>query len=205
MPDNFVKHLVLPRMSTEDTTLLTYLSEDLNIITKTYLIDTNKRKTAPGTLTVPVNKVNPAAVHVLIPGKVTKSYKSRMVQAYLTYIIEHYDNLPNIAIFTHAHSTASHNNDLQLLPTPVMLLELNYRRIKGQGYMNLRCHWIPGCPGWIKPNATEFDDFKKEEFVMQESFKELFPQEAAHDGVPDMIGTSFCAQFAVTHSQITQH
>ena len=42
MPDNFVKHLVLPRMSSEDKTWLTYLSEDLNIITKTYLVDPEK-------------------------------------------------------------------------------------------------------------------------------------------------------------------
>ena len=134
-----------------------------------------------------------------------QSYKGCEAQAYLTYIIEHYDNLPDIAIFTHAHSTAWHNNDLQLSSTPVMLLELNYRRIMEHGYMNLRCHWNPGCPGWIKPNATEYDDQKKEEFVMHESFKELFPQEVARDGVPDMIGTPCCAQFAVTRSRITQH
>ena len=87
----------------------------------------------------------------------------------------------------------------------MMLLKLNYRRIIEHGYMNLRCHWNPGCPGWIKPNATKFDDFKKEEFFMHESFKELFPQAAARDGVPDMIGTPCCAQFAVTRSRITQH
>jgi len=69
MPDNFVKHLVVPRMSSEDVTWLTYLSEDLNIITKTYLIDSDKSNTPPGTLTVPINKVNPAPhPHVPTPG-----------------------------------------------------------------------------------------------------------------------------------------
>jgi len=72
MPDNFVKHLVLPRMSNEDTTWLTYLSEDLNIIIKPYLIDPDESNIVPGTLTVPVNKVNPAALHVLTPGRLTK-------------------------------------------------------------------------------------------------------------------------------------
>ena len=141
MPDNFVKHLVLPRMSTDDTTWHTYLSEDLSIVTKTYLINPNKSKTAPGTLTVPINKLNPAALHVLILGKLTKLQGPRGAGiSNLLYIIEHYDNLPDIAIFTHAHSTAWHNNDLQLSSTPVMLLELNYRRIMEHGYMNLRYH-----------------------------------------------------------------
>jgi len=77
MPDNFVKHLVVPRMSSEDVTWLTYLSEDLNIITKTYLIDSDKSNTPPGTLTVPINKVNPALPHVPIPWRLTKLQGSR--------------------------------------------------------------------------------------------------------------------------------
>ena len=40
---------------------------------------------------------------------------------------------------------------------------------------------------------------------MHESIKELFPQEAAHDGVPDMIGIPCCAQFAVTRSRIASY
>ncbi|PWW75958.1 hypothetical protein C7212DRAFT_193723 [Tuber magnatum] len=186
MPDNFVKHLVLPRMSGEDVTWLTYFPEDLNILTKTYLVDPDNGNTLPGTLTVPINKGHEA-------------------QAYLTYIIDHYYDLPDIVIFTHAHSTAWHNNDLQLFSTPAMLLEMNYRRVVEHGYMNLRCHWKPGCPGWIKINTTEYDDFKKEEFVMYRSFMELFPEEVARDGVPDIIGTPCCAQFAVSRPRITQH
>ena len=72
MPDNFVKHLVLPRMSSEDTTWFTYLSEDLNIITKTYLIDPEKSNIAPRTLTVPVCKVYPTVPHVSIPRRLIK-------------------------------------------------------------------------------------------------------------------------------------
>ncbi|CUS10053.1 unnamed protein product [Tuber aestivum] len=186
MPDNFVKHLVLPRTSSEDVTWLTYLPEDLNIVPKTYLVDPDKDSVLPGTRTVPINKGHEA-------------------QAYLTYIIEHYDNLPDIAIFTHAHSTAWHNNDLQLSSTPVMLLEMNYRRVVRHGYMNLRCHWKPGCPDWIKPNSTEYDDFKKEESVMYDSFMELFPEEMVRGGVPNILGTPCCAQFAVSRSRIAQH
>ena len=73
MPDSFVKHLVVPRMSSEDVTWLTYLSEDLNIMAKTYLIDSDKSNTPPGTLTVPINKVNPPRPpHAPTPRRLTK-------------------------------------------------------------------------------------------------------------------------------------
>jgi len=67
MPDNFVKHLVVPHMSSGDVAWFTYLSEDLNIIAKPYFIDSDKSNTPPGTLTVPINKVNPAPPHLPIP------------------------------------------------------------------------------------------------------------------------------------------
>jgi len=56
-----------------------------------------------------------------------------------------------------------------------MLLEPNYWRAMEHGYMNLRCRWNPGCPGWIKANTTEYEDSKREEFVMHESFVDLLP------------------------------
>ena len=81
MPDNFVKHLVLPRMSSEVTTWLTYLSEDLNIITKTYLIDPEESNIAPGTLAVSVNKVNPQSpmFHSREANKATRAAKRRHI------------------------------------------------------------------------------------------------------------------------------
>lgn len=121
---------------------------------------------------------------------------------YLTYIIEHYDHaLADIIIFVHAHSLTWHNNDLQLASTPVMLLEMNYRRVIKHGYVNLRCHWQPGCPAWIKTNSTELDINKKEEVVFRTSFQELFPDEP----IPNILSTACCAQFAVTRDTVLAH
>lgn len=126
--------------------------------------------------------------------------------AYLTYIIDHYNVLPDLVIFTHAHEKAWHNNDIQRSSTLVMLSELNYRRAVKQGYMNLRCHWKPGCPDWIQINASEESDEYQERYVMRESLMSIFPQEMLLDGsVPDVIGTPCCAQFAVTRARILQH
>lgn len=119
--------------------------------------------------------------------------------AYLTYIIDHYHTLPDIAIFTHAHASAWHNNDLQLASTPVMLLELNYRRVARHGFMNLRCHWAPGCPSWIHTNSST-PSIKKEVYFAG-AFRALFPGEP----VPAVLAGACCAQFAVTRATIRRH
>lgn len=119
---------------------------------------------------------------------------------YLTYIIEHYHVLPEIIIFVHAHSAAWHNNDLQLASTPVMLLELNYRRVIKHGFINLRCHWHPGCPAWIKTNSTEIETIKKQAHF-RPAFQALFPGEP----VPDTLAAACCAQFAVTRDTVRGH
>lgn len=120
--------------------------------------------------------------------------------AYLTYIIEHYHALPDIIIFTHAHSAAWHNNDLQLASTPVMVLELNYHRVVRHGYMNLRCHWHPGCPAWINTTTTVMESIKKEAYF-HAAFRELFP----NNPVPPILAGACCAQFAVTRDTIRVH
>lgn len=122
---------------------------------------------------------------------------------YLTYIIEHYHALPDIVIFTHAHASAWHNNDLQLASTPMMLLELNYRRVARHGFMNLRCHWHPGCPAWISTNATAADvsSTKKEQAHFAGAFRALFPGEP----VPRVFAAACCAQFAVTRAVLQRH
>lgn len=119
--------------------------------------------------------------------------------AYLTYIIDHYHTLPDIAIFTHAHASAWHNNDLQLASTPVMLLELNYRRVARHGFMNLRCHWAPGCPAWIHTNSSA--PSIKQEAYFAGAFRALFPGER----VPAVLAGACCAQFAVTRAAIRRH
>ncbi|KAH0613053.1 uncharacterized protein H6S33_009433 [Morchella sextelata] len=182
-PDGYRKHLVLPRMSNEDVSWLTYLPPEMMITPKPYIVDADLDNPPVGAMTTPINK-------------------GHEVLVYLTYIIEHYDHaLPDIIIFVHAHSATWHNNDLQLASTPVMLLEMNYLRVLRHGYVNLRCHWQPGCPAWIRANTTETDINKPEEAVFRQGFQELFPGEE----MPDVFSTACCAQFAVTADTIRKH
>lgn len=121
---------------------------------------------------------------------------------YITYIINHYYALPDVVLFTHAHVGAWHNNDLHAWQTPLMLRELNYRRVLSKGYMSLRCHWYPGCPSWIHPNETSLNGEKVEESVFGESFLDLFGYQSL---IPMTFGAPCCAQFAVSRSRILEN
>jgi len=179
-PDGLSKHLVLPCTPNDDINWLTILPHWLNITLKVYYVPTTSAPPPPpGVLTVPKNKGNE-------------------VMAYLTYILEHYSDLPDLVVFTHASASTWHNNDLHIFTTPLMLRELNYQRAKRKGYMNLRCHWSPGCPGWIKPLTGTYNEIKGEEFYLGQVFKDLFPGVT----IPEVFGAACCAQFIVTRERI---
>jgi hypothetical protein len=76
----------------------------------------------------------------------TPMNKGHEVMAYLTFIIEHYDRLSDVNIFLHSHQYAWHNNDLLDNDAVQMIRRLSPERVQRVGYMNMRCHWGPGCP-----------------------------------------------------------
>src|SRR2546423_654635 len=83
--------------------------------------------------------------------------KGHEVMIYLTYILDHYDNLPDVSIFMHAHRYSWHNNDLQYHDAAEMIKMLSSERVQRLGYMNMRCQWHPGCPEWMHPGVMEED------------------------------------------------
>lgn len=124
--------------------------------------------------------------------------KGHEVMAYLTYIIDFYDSLPDVAIFMHAHRYAWHNNLVLEKDSSLMVRMLSPERVTREGYMNLRCHWEPGCPDHIRPGAEDKDEHKQEEAILAESWKELFPG----DPIPTILAQPCCAQFAVSRERI---
>src|SRR2546430_3170769 len=83
---NYTRLLVMPRTKAEDVTWLEEHLPDLQAAI--YVADD---PTAP--LHPPKNK-------------------GHEVMIYLTYIIEHYDELPDVCIFMHAHRYSWHNDDI---------------------------------------------------------------------------------------------
>jgi len=128
--------------------------------------------------------------------------KGREAMVYLTYIIDHYDRLPDTVLFFHPHQVTWHNNILLGLNTATTIQRLSDARVAREGYFNSRCHHDPGCPNWLhidRPEA-EWDTFRKNEerFFTSSVWRELHPSAP----VPSAISQPCCAQFAVSGARI---
>ncbi|THW03523.1 hypothetical protein D6D26_03421 [Aureobasidium pullulans] len=128
--------------------------------------------------------------------------KGREGMTYLTYIIDNYSSLPDIVIFLHAERYQWHNDD-PLYDGVRTLSRLRLPYILEQGYINLRCVWTLGCPHEIHPLDHPADEITSEthaDQVYAAAFKKLFPDAP----IPESIGVSCCAQFAVSKANILQ-
>jgi hypothetical protein len=72
--------------------------------------------------------------------------KGHEAMVYLTYIIDHYDELADTTIFLHPHRTTWHNNDLLDSDAVKTIQHLSDAHVARVGYFNTRCHHEPGCP-----------------------------------------------------------
>lgn len=124
--------------------------------------------------------------------------KGHEVMIYLSWIIDNYADLPDVAIFMHAHRYAWHNSDMLDLDAVQMVRRLNPNRVLREGYMNMRCHWEPGCPDWMHPGEVEDDIQKHEQKLLAKAWSELFPL----DPIPEVLAQPCCAQFALSRDRI---
>lgn len=173
---NYTYKIVVPKTEDEDIAWITEEIPDAPLVV--YELD------------------NPNAEH-----KVPKN-KGREAMVYLSYIIDHYDDLADTTIFMHAHRYAWHNNMLQGLSTVTMIKRLNHERVARMGYMNLRCHHDPGCPDWIhldRPGG-DFDFYYKPEEIYwrRHIWEELHPGAP----IPPSLSGICCAQFALSKQRI---
>lgn len=119
---------------------------------------------------------------------------------YLTYIIENYHNLPSIMAFIHSHEDGyprAWHNDAPNYSNVASLQKLRLDYVQSNGYVNLRCNHVPGCPAELQPfrDPPEKDNPDRQtENLLPGVWDSLFP------GVelPHVIGVPCCAQFAVS-------
>jgi hypothetical protein len=172
----WTKHVVVAKMSYEDRFSSWLETGDLHgAIPKVYIADD---PSAP--LSVPANKGHEAMV-------------------YLTYLIDHYDALPDVAVFMHAHQNSWHQDGLLEYDALEMLKRLSPEAVTREGYRNLRCEWNPGCPAWIHPKAFQYADSPRpEEPGVADAWAQLFPSTP----VPDIIAQPCCGQFALSKQRM---
>ena len=124
--------------------------------------------------------------------------KGHEVMIYLSYIIEHYDALPDVIIFMHAHRWTHHNNALLGYDAAEMIRRLQSDYVIREGYVNMRCSWSPGCPEWLHSDSPQESLEKQEEVVLFKSWSELFPS----NPIPNALGQACCAQFALSRERV---
>ncbi|KAF2493338.1 hypothetical protein BU16DRAFT_489848 [Lophium mytilinum] len=127
--------------------------------------------------------------------------KGREAMAYLTYIIDRYDDLPDVVIFIHSLRYQWHNEDPMYDGVPVLRnLQLNH--VKRRGYVALRCSWTMGCPSELHPlkPSSDNDDRSKNEAAYASVFKTLFPNST----VPEVVGAHCSSQFAVSRERVRE-
>lgn len=133
-------------------------------------------------LAVPMNKGNEAMV-------------------YLTWIIDHYDALPDVMFFHHDHDQAWH----QLFSSSYELKHLNLDTVMREGYVSPRC--LPGCENIITltGDVAPLSDLKSaSRDVMISSVLHEFwldPQ-GKRQKIPERIAAPCCAQFAVSREMV---
>ncbi|KAJ5151704.1 hypothetical protein N7492_009999 [Penicillium capsulatum] len=132
---------------------------------------------------------------------VPPTMRGRETPAYLSYIVDHYDKLPEYSIFIHANSEQWHN-DLFGPFTRDALKSLRLEAVDALGYVNLRCEHDPGCPTGVFPlHPTEIDIAKKDiRAYFAQAYQQIF--NVAHDQVPTEIGNVCCGQFAISRERI---
>lgn len=107
-------------------------------------------------------------------------------------------------VFMHSLRYQWHNDDPIYDGVP-MLQNLRLSHVASQGYVNLRCAWLLGCPAEIHPKREQpktgrQDDRTRSEVAYAEGFTALFPGTP----VPDEVGVGCGAQFAVSREKVLE-
>lgn len=126
------------------------------------------------------------------PGLAVPRNHGREAMAYLTYIIDHYDDLPDYAIFTHGHERSWH----QMEPLPMKVRALNLTALYQENYISLRCGDQMGCEK--QPYIDTLHPNWGGEAHMCDFWETIVP----HEVCPRYVSYKCCAQHAVTRAAI---
>lgn len=136
----------------------------------------------------------------LSPALSVPSTNGNEAMVYLTYIIDHYEILPDVIFFHHAHLKAWHQKRTSLEE----LAHLRPSYVLKAGYASTRC--LSGCENIVKlaggqpgafPAFASLD--RKTQLV---TLLDAFLEEEKGETVPPRIAAPCCAQFAVSREAV---
>ncbi|QSS55642.1 DUF3431 superfamily domain-containing protein [Histoplasma capsulatum var. duboisii H88] len=172
--------------------------------------------------------VNPSQKTLNDPNALTvPRNKGRESMAYLSYIIDNYDNLPRTIGFLHAHRSGflqAWHVDAPLHDNVIAMRTLRIAYVQHSGYVNLRCNWNPGCKKEHRINRHVTDEVWMELFSGTSTPPQNRSATTAEGGgrggtsadtgnganrsllqstdKPTEMAAACCAQFAVSRDQV---
>lgn len=123
--------------------------------------------------------------------------------AYLSYLVDYYDKLHPYTIFIHGKEEHWHN-DVAGPKAMTQLPNLRFEVINANGFVNLRCLSIPGCPDSLHPSIIQQTDIDYEYLIdnFPQIYSEIFGVNAS--AAPSELGHHCCGQFAVAKERILE-
>lgn len=120
----------------------------------------------------------------------------REAMAYLSFIVDHYDNLPHFILFLHGHDRSWH----QIEHAANKMRALNLTAVAHDGYVNVRCNDERSCKEGASKNLKNSTDLHGKEMKVLPSFwKLVFP---TGPPLPEDYQTAIYGQFAVPRTSI---
>ena len=131
--------------------------------------------------------------------------KGREAMVYLTFLIDHYPDLPDIMVFLHPHKQGwpqAWHTDAQGYDNAESVRSLHLDYVRQHGYANMRCIWNPGCPVELQPFMRRHGDSLSEqtERAYGAAWMQLFQTD--NSTIPEHVATPCCSQFAVSKEQV---
>ena len=135
----------------------------------------------------------------LSPELAVPANKGNEAMAYMTYIIDHYDALPDVVLFHHGHRHGWH----QTMDSADEVRQLRVEYVRKTGYVSLRC--LPGCENVIvlADYAVDRALFPGHGRAVQlTTLLDDFLDKERGERVPVRLASPCCAQFAVSREAI---
>ncbi|TVY45077.1 hypothetical protein LSUB1_G000545 [Lachnellula subtilissima] len=136
--------------------------------------------------------------------------------AYLTFLIDNYENIPaEGAVFVHGSRFAWHNDALDYDNAPLLVALNVSAALAPFGYHNLRCDWsLSTCPPSYKPQGSlemstqallaPYDSRAVSDAALPRALADLFGGEVKL-GRTNAVRSQCCAQFVVSRDRVWQH
>lgn len=126
-------------------------------------------------------------------------HKGREAMAYLTYIVDQYDDLADVVVFHHGHRRGWH----QEMDSVDEVKRLRPEYVAKRGYASLRC--LPGCENVIVLANYAVDQSEMHRHprdVQLTTLLDDFLDKDAGERVPVRLASPCCAQFAASRQAI---